>query len=197
MKVCCLDLEGVLLPEMWVAVAKKLKLKSLNVTTRDIPDYDELMTYRLNILKKEKIKLKTIQNIIAGLKPLQGAKTFIKKLQAEFPVIILSDTFYEFAAPLMKQLDNPTLFCNSLKVNRAGFITHYVLRQRDGKRKAVQSLQKIGFEVVASGDSYNDLTMLQTAEKGVLFNPPNQIKHDYPQFKVVKSYSSLFRALTH
>lgn len=196
MQVSCLDLEGVLIPEIWVNVAKKMKVKELLLTTRDIPDYDELMTYRLKILKKEGIKLKDIQKVIGTMKPLPGAKSFVKKLKAFGPVIILSDTFYEFAGPLMKQLDYPTLFCNWLKVNKKGEVIGYQLRQQDGKRHAVNAFKKIGFSVRASGDSYNDLTMLKNAHQGFLYNPPAQIRKDYPQFKVAKTLPQLYRYLT-
>jgi len=195
MKICCLDLEGVLLPEVWIKVAKRFGVEELLKTTRDIPDYDKLMRYRLRILRREKIKLRDIQQVIESMRPLPGAYQFIKKLRQQFPVIILSDTFYEFVGPLMNKLDNPTLFCNWLKTDRMGYVSKYVLRQKDGKRKAVLALRKIGFRVVASGDSYNDLTMLKTAHKGVLFNPPDSIRKAYPRFPVATSYASLLRYL--
>jgi len=196
MHVNCLDLEGVLIPEIWIRVAKTYKVEALTVTTRDIPNYDTLMKYRLKILKKEGICLQSLQQVIRKMRPLPGAKKFIKDLKRTGPVIILSDTFYEFAGPLMDQLENPTLFCNRLRVNKRGFITGYVLRQKDGKRKAVKALKKIGFQVFAVGDSYNDLTMLQEAHQGVLFNPPVFIQKAYPRFPVAKKHTTLLQLLT-
>lgn len=195
MHIICLDLEGVLIPEIWHAVAKKYKLKELLLSTRDEPNYDKLMRYRINILKREKIKLGDIQKIIGTLKPLPGAKSFLKKLQAHYPVTILSDTFYEFAMPLMKQLDYPNLFCNWLKVNKQGYITSHVMRQQDGKRKAVKAFKSAGFKVKASGDSYNDLTMLASADKGVLFKPPASIVKKYKKYPVTRNYNALLKQL--
>ena len=159
-RLCCLDLEGVLIPEIWIGVAKQFQVDELKLTTRDISDYDLLMKRRIEILKARGIRLKDIQNVIGKLKPLPGAKEFLKKLRKRFPVIILSDTYYEFAGPFMHQLGNPVLFCNSLKIDRRGFLTGYTLRQRDGKRRAVQLLRQLGFFVSAAGDSVNDLSML-------------------------------------
>ena len=173
--VYCLDLEGVLVPEIWIGVAKKFRMDSLKVTTRDIPDYDKLMKYRIDILKRAGIRLKDIQKVIAGIRPLPGAKKFLDRLREKGPVIILSDTFYQFSGPLMKQLGQPALFCNTLQTDSKGFISGYTLRQKDGKRKAVLALKKAGFSVAAAGDSYNDLTMIQTAERGLLFHPPASI----------------------
>ncbi len=195
MTICCLDLEGVLVPEIWIAVSKKTGIKDLRFTTRDIPDYDVLMQRRIKILKKEGIRLKDIQNVIAKIKPLSGAKAFLDRLRSEHQVIILSDTFEEFAKPLMKQLGMPTIFCNYLKVDRKGFISGYVLRQKNGKQNAVESLKRIGFEVRAAGDSYNDITMLKAADKGALFNPPANIRREFPKFKVTTNYSQLLSAL--
>ena len=195
MKVICLDLEGVLIPEIWIRVARHYQLDSLKLTTRDIPNYDKLMRYRLGILKKEGIRIQDIQRVIRKMKPLPGAKSVLKKLQRSSPVIILSDTFYEFAGPLMKQLDNPTLFCNWLKVNKTGMITGYVLRQKDGKTKAVCALKKCGFRVVASGDSYNDLGMLKEANQGVLFNPPESIRKKFRKYPVARNYNTFLRHL--
>jgi len=191
MHLCCLDLEGVLIPEIWIEVACKTKLDKLKLTTRDIPNYDRLMKYRLKILKQEGIRLKDIQSVIQTMSPLPGAKSFLKKLQSHYPVIILSDTFYEFAAPLMKKLDHPTLLCNWLKVDQSGSITGYQLRQKDGKRKAVKAFKQIGFKITASGDSYNDLTMLREAHRGILFRPPSKIAKSNRKFKVAKTYSAL------
>jgi len=194
--ICCLDLEGVLVPEIWINVAKKTKIKALLRTTRDEPNYDVLMRYRLKILKENNIRLKDIQAVIKTLRPLPGAKNFLKKLQSQYQVIILSDTFYEFAAPLMKQLDYPTLFCNCLTVNRQGMITHYHLRQKNGKEKAVNALKKIGLTVKAAGDSYNDLTMLKSAHTGILFRPPPSIVREYPRFRVTRTYKALLAAFS-
>lgn len=195
MKVCCLDLEGVLVPEIWIEVSKKTEIRELRFTTRDIPDYDVLMKRRLQILKQNRIKLQDIQNVIAKIKPLPGAKVFLDELRSRNQVIILSDTFDEFAKPLMKQLGWPSIFCNYLTTDSKGFIANYHLRQKDGKQKAVKALQGLGFEVRAAGDSYNDITMLKTADKGVLFNPPPKIAGEYPNFPIAKNYHNLLRAL--
>jgi phosphoserine/homoserine phosphotransferase len=194
--ICCLDLEGVLVPEIWIAVAKETNVAELKLTTRDIPDYDVLMKRRIRILKKEGIKLKDIQRVIAKIKPLPGAKTFLDRLRADRQVIILSDTFYEFAGPLMKQLGEPTIFCNWLDADSKGFVSGYRLRQPDGKKKAVLALKGLGFAVKAAGDSYTDLSMLKTADKGVFFNPPAKIAADNPSIPVTKTYAQLFKALS-
>lgn len=196
MIISCLDLEGVLVPEIWIEVSQKTGIDDLKFTTRDIPDYNVLMCRRLKILKKEKIRLKDIQNVIAKIKPLPGAKKFLNELRARHQAIILSDTFEQFAQPLMKQLGWPTLFCNTLKVDSRGFIAGYTLRQKDGKKKAVLNLQRTGFRVHAAGDSYNDITMLKAADKGVLFNPPANIVKEFPRFKVAKNYKALLNALS-
>ena len=192
----CLDLEGVLVPEIWIGVAKKFRMDSLKLTTRDISNYDKLMKYRIGILKKAGIRLKDIQQVIAGIKPLPGAVKFLDALREKGPVIILSDTFYEFAGPLMKQLGRPALFCNTLQADSKGFISGYKLRQKDGKRKAVLALKKAGFSVAAAGDSYNDLTMIQTAERGILFHPPASILKSHKKIPAVYSYSRLLKGLT-
>jgi phosphoserine / homoserine phosphotransferase len=191
----CLDLEGVLVPEIWIGVSKKFRMPSLKLTTREIPDYDKLMKYRIGILKKEGIRLRDIQNVIATLRPLPGAKVFLDRLRKKGQVIILSDTFYEFAGPLMAQLGFPTLFCNQLHTGKSGFISGYTLRQKDGKKKAVKALHKIGFQVAAAGDSYNDLTMLRTADRGVLFNPPESIRKDCKDLPAVFHYKALLEKL--
>lgn len=195
MDICCLDLEGVLLPEIWIQVATDLRNDDLRLTTRDIPDYDQLMRYRLEILKKNKIRLTDIQTVIGRMKPLPGAKAFLQGLQEHFQVVILSDTFYEFAMPLIRKLGNPTLFCNWLTINRTGYISGYRLRQKDGKRKAVKALKGIGFRVVAAGDSYNDLTMLRAADLGVLFKPPLSIEQKHTAYPVAKDYPTLMKLL--
>ncbi len=192
----CLDMEGVLVPEIWINVAKKTKIKELRLTTRDIPNYDILMKRRLKILRAEGIKLKDIQKVIGAMGPLPGAKQFLDKLRTREQVLILSDTFYEFAMPLMKKLGYPTLFCNWLSVNSKGFISGYRLRQKNGKEKAVRALKSAGFKVFAAGDSYNDITMLKAADRGILFNPPANIKKEFPKFHVAKNYNDLFRLLT-
>ncbi len=187
----CLDLEGVLIPEIWIAFAEKTGIEQLRLTTRDIPDYDELMRGRLKILDDNNLKLPDIQKVIGTLKPMDGAYEFLNWLKSEFQVIILSDTFYQFAGPLMAQLDYPTLFCNSLEVSEDGRIVNYHLRQSDGKTKAVTAFQSLNFKVIASGDSYNDTGMLMKADAGVFFMPPESITQEFPQFKVTRNYSEL------
>ena len=191
----CLDLEGVLVPEIWIGVSRKFRMPSLKLTTRDIPDYDKLMKYRIDILKKEGITLKDIQKVIATLRPLPGAKSFLDTLRKNGQVIILSDTFYEFAGPLMAQLGFPTLFCNYLHTDKKGFISGYTLRQKDGKKKAVKALHQINFKVAAAGDSYNDLTMLREADKGVLFNPPDSIRKACKDLPAAYNYKELLSRL--
>ncbi len=190
---CCLDLEGVLVPEMWISVAKKIKVKELEITTREEPDYDKLMRFRLAVLKKNEIKLTDIQRVIAKMRPLPGAKAFIDKLRAKYQVIILSDTFVEFVQPLMKQLGWPTIFCHTLSVDSKGFVSAYHLRQSDQKRKAVKALQSLNFYVQAAGDSYNDLTMLTSADKGILFRTTPQIKKAYTKLPAVETYAQLLK----
>lgn len=194
--IICLDLEGVLVPEIWIAVAKETKIAELKLTTRDIPDYDVLMKRRIGILKKEGIKLKDIERVIATIKPLPGARVFLDRLRRDRQVIILSDTFYEFAAPLMKRLGWPTLFCNWLDSDSKGFISGYRLRQIDGKKKSVLALKSLGFVVKAAGDSYNDLSMLKSADKGVFFNPPSKIAAENPSIPVTTTYTQLLKALS-
>ena len=188
----CLDLEGVLIPEIWIAFAEKTGIEKLRLTTRDIPDYDELMRGRLKVLQENKLKLADIQEVIQNIRPLEGAPEFLNKLRKEFQVIILSDTFEEFAAPLMAQLGFPTLFCNSLVIALDNSIANYTLRQSDGKTKAVTALQSLNFQVIASGDSYNDTGMLQKANAGIFFCPPESITKEFPQFPVTKTYDKLF-----
>ena len=190
----CLDLEGVLIPEIWIAFAEKTGIEQLRLTTRDIPDYDELMRGRLKILDDNNLKLPDIQKVIGSMEPMQGARDFLNWLKSEFQVIILSDTFYQFAGPLMAQLDYPTLFCNSLVVAEDGRIEDYTLRQPDGKTKAVKALQSLNFQVIASGDSYNDTGMLMQAEGGIFFKPPESITQEFPQFPVTHNYDELKNA---
>ena len=191
----CLALEGVLLPEIWIAFAEKTGLEQLKLTTREIPDYDELMQGRLKILNDNNLKLIDIQNVIKTLSPLAGAIDFLAWLKSEFQVIILSDTFYQFVGPLMKSLDYPTLFCNDLILNSKGNITGYQLRQNDGKTKAVSALKKLNFKVIAAGDSYNDTGMLQEADAGILFCPPNHVIKEFPQFPVSRNYEEFKKTL--
>ena len=192
--ICCLDLEGVLIPEIWINVAKKTGIQALEITTRDEPDYDKLMRYRLAILKKEGIKLRDIQAVIRKMEPLPGAKAFLNRLREKYQVIILSDTYYEFAGPMMKKLGNPALFCNWLSADKKGFISNYHLRQKNGKKEAVKALKGLGFSVVAAGDSYNDIAMLKAADRGILFRPPAKIARQFPKFPVTKTYPELLRA---
>jgi len=191
----CLDLEGVLLPEIWIAFAEKTGIEQLKLTTREVPDYDELMEGRLKILHDNNLKLLDIQNVIKTLSPLAGAIDFLAWLKSEFQVIILSDTFYQFVGPLMKNLDYPTLFCHELTVDSNGSITGYRLRQRDGKTKAVSALKKLNFKVIAAGDSYNDTGMLQEADAGILFCPPDNVIKEFPQFPVSRNYEEFKNTL--
>ena len=196
MKVVCLDLEGVLIPEIWINVAKKTGIDELLLTTRDIPDYDVLMKKRLVILEEHKLKLKDIQDVIETMAPLDGAKAFLDSIRSQYQVIILSDTFVEFAKPMMEKLGWPTLFCNNLVVDSENNIIDYKLRQQDGKRKAVEALKSIGMTIVAAGDSYNDLTMIRTADKGILFKPPKNITEEHPDLPVCIEYPA-FEAAIH
>lgn len=191
MHVVCLDLEGVLVPEVWVNVAERIGVEELKKTTRDIPDYDELMIYRLALVEKHGLRIQDIQDVISGLEPLPGAKKFLDDLRADHQLIILSDTFDQFATPLMRQLDWPTILCHELVIGDAGVIENYKLRQQDQKRKAVQALHGLNLKVVAAGDSYNDTSMLSEAEGGVLFCPPDNVIHEFPQFPVALDYDSL------
>ncbi|HEU5099957.1 MAG TPA: bifunctional phosphoserine phosphatase/homoserine phosphotransferase ThrH [Roseiflexaceae bacterium] len=185
------DLEGVLVPEIWIAVAERTGIERLRLTTRDIPDYDQLMRGRIAILREHKLTLADIQAVIATVEPLQGACEFLEWARAQMQVIILSDTFYEFAAPLMVKLGQPVLFCNTLEVDAANNIAGYRLRQTDGKRKAVAALKSLDFRVIAMGDSYNDTTMLGAADAGILFRPPANIVAEFPQFLVLHEYNRL------
>lgn len=191
--IACLDLEGVLVPEIWINVAAATGIDALKRTTRDEPDYDKLMRGRLEILDQHGLKLKNIQEVIGRMKPLEGAAEFLDWLRHRYQVLILSDTFYEFAAPLMAQLGHPTLWCNALVVDEADRVVDYTLRIRDGKRKAVMALKLINFEVIAAGDSYNDTTMLLEADGGILFRPPENVRREFPQFPVAQTYDELRR----
>lgn len=191
MHVVCLDLEGVLLPEFWIAVAEATGLPQLRRTTRDEPDYDVLMRYRLRILEEHGLTLPRIHQAIHHLEPLPGAVEFIQWLVAQTRVIILSDTFVQFATPLMAKLGNPTLFCHELEVDPEGRILNYRLRQKDQKRKAVEALRSLAFQVIAAGDSYNDLSMLEAAHHGILFRPPPKLQEEYPHFPVTQTHAEL------
>ena len=190
MRIVCLDLEGVLVPEIWIAFAEKTGVSELTRTTREEPDYEILMQYRLDILNQHGFSLSQIQEVIHSLDPLPGAMEFLDKLRSKYELIILSDTFQEFARPLMQKLKFPTLFCHELEVVDNS-IRAIKLRLPDHKRKSVQYLQKLNFEVIASGDSYNDLGMLKTADHCMLFNPPDQLTKEYPDIPVARNYSSL------
>jgi len=191
MDLVCLDLEGVLVPEIWIAFANKTGIESLRATTRDIPDYDVLMQQRLRILAEHNLKLDDIQDVIQTLAPMDGAKDFLDSLRASYQVIILSDTFYEFAQPLMQQLAWPTLFCHRLIVDDAGNVTGYKLRQKDPKKISVQSLHALNYRIFAAGDSYNDTTMLAEADVGFLFRAPKNVIEEFPQFRITNDYAEL------
>ena len=195
MVVTCLDLEGVLVPEIWIAFAEKTGIEKLRLTTRDIPDYDELMRGRLKILDENNLKLADIQEVIGGIAPLPGAKEFLSWLESEFQVIILSDTFSQFAGPLMEQLGHPTLFCHDLVVDEAGRIANYRLRIPDAKTKAVSALKGLNLKVVAAGDSYNDTGMLKEADVGILFRAPENVVKEFPQFPVTRTYEEIKTAI--
>lgn len=196
MHVICCDLEGVFVPEIWINVAEKTGIEELRLTTRDISDYDVLMRKRLKILKTNKLTIHDIQSVIQTMAPLDGAVEFIEWLRSRIQVIILSDTFVEFAAPLMQKLGWPTLFCHHLTIDPNGTITNYNLRQTDSKRNAVISMQNLNFKVIAIGDSYNDITMLQKADRGILFSPPDTVKNEYPDFPVSYNYVDLKTIIT-
>ncbi|WP_372737222.1 bifunctional phosphoserine phosphatase/homoserine phosphotransferase ThrH [Neptunomonas sp.] len=191
MELACLDLEGVLIPEIWIAFAEETGIEELKATTRDIPDYDVLMKQRLRILDEHGLTLPQIQNTISGLAPLEGAREFIDWLRERFQVVILSDTFYDFAAPLMKQLGYPALLCHKLEVDESGRITDYTLRQKDPKRQSVRAFQLLNYRVIAAGDSYNDTTMLTQAESGILFHAPQNVIDEFPQFPAVHTFTEL------
>jgi len=189
--ITCLDLEGVLVPEIWINVAEKTGIPELRRTTRDEPDYDKLMKWRLGILDRHKLKLADIQAVIGTMKPLDGAGEFLDWLRERCQVIILSDTFYQFALPLMRQLGYPTLFCNSLEMDAGGRIVNYHMRQPDQKRRSVKALKTLNFKIISAGDSYNDTPMLAEADAGILFCPPDNIVKEFPQFPVARTYEEL------
>lgn len=195
MKILCSDLEGVFVPEIWINVAEKTGIKELRLTTRDISDYDVLMQKRLAILDSNKLKLSDITAVIATMEPLEGAVEFLNWLRSRVPVIIVSDTFEQFAGPLMKKLGWPTLFCNTLTVAPDLTVTGYTLRQNDGKKKTAMALQQLNYEVIAVGDSYNDISMLQAANHGILFRPPENVAAEFPDLPVSNGYTEIRAAL--
>ena len=191
MQIVCLDLEGVLVPEIWIEFAERTGISALRRTTRDEPDYDKLMKYRLALLAEHKLGLPDIQKVIAEMGPMPGAREFVDGLREDYQVIILSDTFYEFAHPLMRQLGWPTLFCHSLEADSNGVLVNYHLRMADQKREAVKRFKELNFTVVAAGDSYNDTAMLNEAHGGILFHPPENVIREFPQFPVTLDYAAL------
>ncbi|HET9701300.1 MAG TPA: bifunctional phosphoserine phosphatase/homoserine phosphotransferase ThrH [Burkholderiales bacterium] len=191
MHIACLDLEGVLVPEIWIEFAERTNIPSLRATTRDVPDYDVLMRQRLRILAEHELGLPDIQAVIAGMRPLPGAGEFLDWLRERFQVVILSDTYYEFAAPLMRQLGYPTLMCHKLGIDDKGRVVDYHLRQKDQKREAVRAFHGLNFKVIAAGDSYNDTAMLSEADAGILFCPPDNVVREFPQFPVTRDYDAL------
>ncbi len=196
MKIICLDLEGVLVPEIWIAFAEATGIPELKRTTRDEPDYDKLMKYRMNILKQHGLGIKEIQAVIATIKPLEGAKEFLDALREKTQVLILSDTFEEFASPLMKQLGWPTIMCNQLEIAPDGEITDIKMRCPQSKLTTVKALQSIGYETLAAGDSYNDLAMIQAGKQGFLFRSTEKIKADFPEIPAFETYDELFAAFS-
>ena len=195
MQVVCLDLEGVLVPEIWIEFSKRTGIAEFSRTTRDEPDYDKLMHFRIGLLEQHNLKLADIQGVIGGMAPLPGAAEFLAGLRERYQVIILSDTFYEFADPLMRQLGRPTLFCHRLEVDAEGFVRGYRLRQPDQKRHAVNALKSLNFQVIAAGDSYNDTGMLGAADAGFLIHPPEAIAQQFPQFPAHHGYEDLRRSI--
>ncbi len=195
MYITCLDLEGVLVPEIWIAFSEKTGIPELRRTTRDEPDYDKLMKFRIEILKEHGLGLKEIQETIASLDPLPGAKEFLDELRSRMQVLILSDTFEQFASPLMKKLGMPTILCNTLEVADNGEITGYKMRCDKSKLTTVKALQSIGYETIASGDSFNDLGMIEASKAGFLFRTTEQLKKDYPQYPAFEEYDELLNAI--
>ena len=191
MQIVCLDLEGVLIPEIWIEFSQRTGIPELARTTRDEPDYDKLMRGRIEILGERGLGLPDIQEVIAGMRPLAGAREFLDWLRAQFQVVILSDTYYQFAAPLMRQLGYPTLFCHELVVEPGGRVRDYQLRMPDQKRASVQAFRQLNFRTIAAGDSYNDTSMLAAADAGILFCPPANVAAEFPQFPVARNYEEL------
>ena len=195
MNIVCLDMEGVIMPEIWIEFAKESGIPELKRTTRDEPDYDKLMQWRIGILKEHGMKLKDVQNTIAKIKPLPGAKEFLDKLRQETQVIILSDTFEQFAKPMMAQLDWPMIMCNELIIDEEGYIADIKMRCEHSKLTTVKGLQAIGYDTIAAGDSYNDLEMIQASKAGFLFRSTEQIKKDYPQYPAFEEYNEFYDAI--
>lgn len=195
MTAVCLDLEGVLVPEIWIAFSEESGIPELKRTTRDEPDYEKLMQFRIGILKEHGLGLKEIQNVIAKIRPMEGAKAFLDELRTLTQVVILSDTFTQFASPLMKQLDWPTIFCNELIVGEDGMITGFQRRCEDGKRATVKAFQSVGIETIAAGDSFNDLGMIGASKAGFLFRSTDAIKKEYPQYPAFETYGELLAAI--
>jgi len=195
MYVICSDLEGVFVPEVWINVAEKTGIKELRLTTRDVSDYEVLMKGRIKILKEKGLTLKDIQDVIAQIRPLDGALEFLAWMKERTQLIVVSDTFIQFADPLMKQLGRPTLFCHSLVMDENNMIIDYKLRQKDPKRKTVEALQSLKYQVISFGDSYNDISMLSQADAGILFNPPDNVIKDHPEFPVTHNYEDLKKLL--
>jgi phosphoserine/homoserine phosphotransferase len=191
MEIACLDLEGVLIPEVWIHFAERTGIEALRATTRDIPDYDELMRQRLGILEREGLGIRDIQAVIDGMDPLPGAAEALLWLRERFQVVILSDTFYEFAEPFMRKLGWPTLLCHRLDIDDRGMIRDYRIRQPDPKRASVEALRSLRYRIIATGDSYNDTTMLAAADAGILFRPPDNVIEEFPQFPVARDYPEL------
>ena len=191
MQLVCLDLEGVLVPEIWIEFSERTGIPELRRTTRDEPDYDKLMKFRLNLLRQHKLGLRDIREVISGTRPLAGAKEFLDTLRRDFQVIILSDTFYEFAMPLMAQLGMPTLMCHKLEADASGMLVNSHLRMPNQKMEAVRRFKEINFKVIAAGDSYNDTAMLGEADAGILFCPPQNVIDEFPQFPVTRNYTEL------
>ncbi len=196
MYIVCSDLEGVFVPEIWINVAEKTGIKELRLTTRDISDYDVLMKKRLSILHANGLKIQDIQEVISGMEPLEGAVEFLDWLRSVTQVVIVSDTFIQFAKPLMLKLGRPTLLCHSLTIDADGSVSGYNLRQKDGKKKIVQAFKGLNYDVIACGDSYNDIDMLQKADKGMLFNPPDNVKNEYPELPVSYTYKEMKKNIT-
>lgn len=194
MQLACLDLEGVLVPEIWIEFSKRTNIPELARTTRDEPDYDRLMRGRLALLEQHRLGLPDIQKVIAGMGPLPGAREFLDWLRERFQVVILSDTFYEFAMPLMKQLGYPALFCHKLEVDAGGVVRNYVLRQANAKRESVRAFRSLNFKTIAAGDSYNDTAMLAEAHAGILYRPPQNVIDEFPQYPVARNYDEFAAA---
>tara|TARA_B100001115_G_scaffold73989_1_gene54520 strand:+ start:385 stop:1008 length:624 start_codon:yes stop_codon:yes gene_type:complete len=191
----CLDLEGVLIPEIWINLAERTGITALTRTTRDEPDYDRLMSYRLGILDQNNIKMDDITSTIGSMEPMEGATEFLASLESRWPTLILSDTFSQFAKPILKKLGNPTLLCHTLLIDETGRIEDWKIRYDDHKRKAVDSLIEMNYQVIAAGDSYNDTSMLSAASAGILFRPPENVIEEFPQFPVAMDYSGLIDAI--